>query len=340
MASAPVAPALHTGRILVRNLFLVSLLAGALYALFNFYNKQVLRGFSGNEILLLEAGAILLVAWLGARAFTSVADEALRRRGQQQHGATIRIFVNVLIAVGAILALFELAGVSAQSIFLGSAFAGIVLGLAAQTVLANVFAGLLLVVASPFHPGDRVSLISSSYGAFAPSYPHETMYPSYSGTVEDVELLYTILRLDAGGLAKVPNSVVLGALILEPKRGASRLHRIRMTFPVAVEPSVVEGALADVSSAFPADTARTPPRLEVADVSPTTWDGVIVLWSTVLDEWLVRDRVMRAVLARVKPVLPPASPAAPATGPRPPPASPPSGPPAPPVDPTPVAPLL
>jgi hypothetical protein len=81
---------------------------------------------------------------------------------------------------------------------------------------------------------------------------------------------------------------------------------------------LVEAALADVTAAFPADAARTPPRLEIADISPTTWDGVIVLWSAVLDEWLVRDRVMRAVMARLKdvgvspgaPVLPPAPPPA------------------------------
>jgi small conductance mechanosensitive channel len=337
-APAPAKPA-HTGRILLRNLLLVVLLGGALFALFNFYNKQVLHGFTDGEVLLLEAGAVLLVAWLGARAFTSASDEMLRRRGQLQHGATIRIFLNVLIAVGAILALFELAGVSAQSIFLGSAFAGIVLGLAAQTVLSNVFAGLLLVVANPFHPGDRVSLISASYGAFAPSYPHEMVYPSYSGTVEDVELLYTILRLDAGGIAKVPNSVVLGALILQPKRGGSRLHRIRMTFPLAVDAGLVEKSLSDVSSAFPADTARTPPRLEVADISSSTWDGVIVLWSAVQDEWLVRDRVMRSVLERVRAALPPTAPGASGPG-APPPAAPPATPPPAPKDPSPAVPLL
>jgi small conductance mechanosensitive channel len=302
----------RAGRILLRNLVLVVFLGGALFALFNFYNKQVLHGFTDTEVLLLEAGAVVLVAWLAARAFTSATNEVLRRQGQTQHGATVRIFLNVLIAVGAVLALFELAGVSAQSIFLGSAFAGIVLGLAAQTVLSNVFAGLLLVVASPFHPGDRVSLISSSYGAFAPSYPHEMGYPTYTGTVEDVELLYTILRLDSGGIGKVPNSVVLSALLVQPRRGISRLHRVRMTFSIGVDASIVEGALADVASAFPSDTARTPPRLEVADVSPTTWDGVIVVWSNVQDEWLVRDRVMRSVLPRVRSAMP--TPTPPTTG--------------------------
>ncbi len=291
---------------LVLNLLLVIVLAVALYSLFTIFNKLVLSPFSREEILLLEAGAILLVAYALARAFTSASDEVLRRRGQTRHGATLRIFLNLVVAVVAILALFDLAGVSAESIFLGSAFAGIVLGLAAQTVLSNVFAGLLLVLANPFRPGDRVSFISSSYGAFAPSYPHEMVYPSYAGVVEDVELLYTILRLDVGGIAKIPNSVVLGALVLQPKPGVEKAHRVRMTFPLTVPVPVVESALDGVRAAFPEETARAPPRLEVIDISAASWDGVVLLWSPILDDGTVRDRVLRAVLAR----LPTASPAA------------------------------
>lgn len=295
----------HPLRTLIRNLVLAILLAVALYVIFSVFNQDLQHNFlyslSGAEILLLEAGAVVLVAYAVARAFTSAADEVLRRRGQVRHGATIRIFLNLLIGVAAILGLFDIAGVSAQSIFLGSAFAGIVLGLAAQTVLSNVFAGLLLVLANPFRPGDRVSFISSSYGAFAPSYPHEMIYPSYSGTVEDVELLYTILQLDAGGTAKVPNSVVLGALVLQPNVGVAKAHRVRMTFPFSVDVKTVETALADVTTAFPVDAARTPPHMEVTDISAMSWDAVIIVWSPILDDGLVRDRVMRAVLQHLAP---------------------------------------
>jgi small-conductance mechanosensitive channel len=298
-------PPTHPLRILFRNLVLVVFLAAALYVVFTVFNHYVLHGFSTIEVQLLEAGAVVLIAFAAARAFTGAADAVLRRRGQARHGATIRIFLNLLIGVGAILALFDLAGVSAESIFLGSAFAGIILGLAAQTVLSNVFAGLLLVLANPFRPGDRVSFISSSYGAFAPSYPHEMVYPSYSGTVDDVELLYTILRLDAGGIAKVPNSVVLGALVLQPQPGVPKVHRVRMTFPLSIGVPTVEQALADIREAFPDDTARTPPRVEVTDIGATTWDAVVILWSPILEDSLVRDRVMRAVLSRLPPATPP-----------------------------------
>jgi small-conductance mechanosensitive channel len=284
-------------RVLVRDLLLVTLLAVTLYALFTVFNDRFLHGFTQPEIILLEAGAIVLVAFAVARSLTAATNAVLRRRGQVNHGHTVRIFLNLLIGVAVVLALFKLAGVSAESIFLGSAFAGIVLGLAAQTVLANVFAGLLLVLANPFRPGDRVSFISSSYGAIAPSYPHEMMYPSYSGVVIDVGLIYTVLSLDGGGLAKVPNSVVLGALVLQPRPGVERSVRVRMTFPLAVSVASVESALPKAIGVPQAAQPPFSPKLEVVDVSATTWDAAVSLWGLNLDEGAIRDRILRAVLA-------------------------------------------
>jgi small conductance mechanosensitive channel len=283
---------------LIRDLLLTALLGGALYLLFTVYNKELLRGLTPTELLLLEAGAVALVAYLVARALSGAANEVLVRRGQQRHGATVRLFLNLLIVVGLMLALFDLAGVSAQSIFLGSAFVGIVLGLASQTVLANVFAGLLLVVANPFHPGDRLSIVTSSYGLIGPSYAHETMLPAYTGVVEDVGLIYTVLATDQGGQAKIPNAVMLTALLLQPRPGAPRPYRFRMTFPLSVPVAEVEKALPDVSAAI-ATRGGQPPRLEVVDLSPTTWDGAVVLWSAGTDEEVLRDKVLRTVLTRV-----------------------------------------
>jgi len=281
--------------ILLRNLALTAVLAVALFVLFTVFNERVLHGLTSPEVLLLEAGAVVLVAWLVSASVTSATNVVIVRQGQRSRGHIIRLFLNLLIVIGAAFALFDIAGVSIESIFLGSAFAGIVIGIAAQTVLANVFAGILLAVADPFRPGDRVSFVSSSYGAIAPSYAHEMMYPGYPGTVEDVGLIYTVLRLDSGGVAKVPNSVVLSALVLE--QGPSQSTRVRMTFPLSLPVPRVEEAVNELAHDFPPVPGRgNAPKLEVADVSGTTWDAVVTVWSSGVGENTVRDRVLRLVL--------------------------------------------
>ncbi len=286
--------------VLIGNLVGALALAVFLFAVFTVFHQYFLTGFNQPEILLLEAGGVVLVAYLVSRAVTLATNAVLARRGAGSRVHAVRLFLNLLIAVGAVLALFRLAGVSIESIFLGSALAGIVLGLAAQTVLANVFAGLLLVVADPFRPGDRIAIVSGTYGALAPSYPHEMLYPSYSGTVADVGLIYTVLHLDTGGTAEVPNSVVLGSMVLARIPGVARSVRVRMTFPLSVGVPAVEAALPEIDATLPRTSPLTPlPRLEVADLSAATWDGVVVVWTTVPDETSVRDSVLRLVLGKV-----------------------------------------
>jgi small conductance mechanosensitive channel len=291
-------------QVLVRDLALALCLGVALYVLFTLLNHFVLDRFNALEILLLEAGAIVLVAYVVARSVSAATNALIAHRGGASRGPAIRIFLNLLIAVGAVLALFKLAGVSIESIFLGSALAGIVLGLAAQTVLANVFSGLLLILADPFRPGDRVTFVSSSYGAIAPSYPHDMMYPGYTGVVEDVGLIYTTLRVLGGEEVRVPNSVVIGALVLKPTPGIARPCRIRMTFPWSIAPATVETALARLP-ATPTLAAHElrPPALQVVDISAASWDASVVVWTRELDDAVVRDQVLRAVLGNA--VLPP-----------------------------------
>jgi small-conductance mechanosensitive channel len=289
-------------RNLILHLLGTLVLGTALFLLFTVFNARVFQGFTDPEVLAIEAGAIVLVAYLIARAVSAASSAVLARRGQVQHRAVVRLFLNLLVATGAVLALSKLAGVSAGSIFLGSAFAGIVLGLASQTVLANVFAGLLLVIANPFRPGDRATFVSPSYSTIAPSYPHELVVPGATGTIEDVGFIYTVMGLDTGGTAKIPNSVVLAALILQPRQRGPRLHRVRMTFPLAVPVATVEATLPEVAAALPAAGGKPPtPRLEVVDLTPSTWDGAVVFWSPLPDDGEVRDRVIRTVLRRVVP---------------------------------------
>jgi small-conductance mechanosensitive channel len=248
--------------------------------------------------------AKLIVTLFVAAAVTTASNEILARRGLTGRSGAVRLFLNLLIGVAVVLGLFHLAGVSAESIFLGSAFAGIVLGLAAQTVLSNVFAGLLLVIADPFRLGDRVSFVTSSYPVLPPSYPHELTYPTYSGVILDIGLIYTMVRLETGAEAHVPNAIVLTSMLLKPGRMSADVHRVRMTFPITVPVATVEAALPAVAAEFPAPLEGAPqPRFEIADLSAASWDGVFVIWARGLLESNVRDRVLRAVLPQLASAL-------------------------------------
>jgi small conductance mechanosensitive channel len=247
----------------------------------------------------LEALAILLVGFFAARLFGTAIRTYLQYIGNVTHATAVRFLVNILVAMGVTAALLHVFNVSLGNLLLSSAFAGIVIGLAAQTVLANVFAGLLIVLSTPFRVGDRIGLISSSYGALAPTYPHELTYPTYSGTVRAIGLIYTDMRLDSGRVAKIPNQVLLGALILNLSHASPRGYRIRVTFDRKVPVGRLEEALAEYVKLHPPIPGYPEPHVEVADVGPSTWDGVVVLWSNEATEESIRDAVLRRVLTKV-----------------------------------------
>ncbi|MGW5366571.1 mechanosensitive ion channel domain-containing protein [Actinopolymorpha pittospori] len=86
---------------------------------------------------------------------------------------------------------------------LGGAVTGVVVGVAAQQTLANVFAGILLLVVRPFSIGEMVQLCSGQLGG------------PVTGRVLDIGLVYVRMQSDAGPVA-VPNSQALNAVVCPP----------------------------------------------------------------------------------------------------------------------------
>ncbi|WP_297214738.1 mechanosensitive ion channel family protein [Thermoplasma sp.] len=117
------------------------------------------------------------------------------------------------------LAVLASLGINVSSVILGSAFISAVIGLAAQTVLSNVFGGLFVSVVRPFNVGDHVIINTWQYGALLPSYPpkyfsRDFMEASmYRGVIMDISMNYTTLLLESGDMVRIPNGVVVQAAI-------------------------------------------------------------------------------------------------------------------------------
>ena len=94
----------------------------------------------------------------------------------------------------------DLLGVSVQHLLLGGTIVGVVLGIALQQILANVFAGVVLLMAHPFSVGRRIRIKSGSLGG------------ELVGLVTNVILTYVVLELEDGPL-NVPNAGVLAAAV-------------------------------------------------------------------------------------------------------------------------------
>ena len=143
------------------------------------------------------------MALLGARIVRVFAEQSKKRLSD----VTAINFVAQLLQVGVFLASFILyAHVVPALRSLGTALlagvsvVSIVIGIAAQTTLSNLIAGLSLLLYRPFQIGDRVQVnIPNSF---------------VIGTIESLSLGYTVMRDDEGKQIIVPNSLMGSVVII------------------------------------------------------------------------------------------------------------------------------
>lgn len=150
-----------------------------------------------------------LIALGGAVAFLVLAALTVRRVGDEMHrvlaprvgpshAGVVRLLVTVVGLGIALLATLGLLAVPVQHLLLGGALTGVVVGIAAQQALGNVFAGLVLLLARPFNVGDQIRVLSGSLGG------------ELRGRVTGMGMTYVTLD-STEGLLSVPNSALLSA---------------------------------------------------------------------------------------------------------------------------------
>jgi small-conductance mechanosensitive channel len=191
---------------------------------------------------MLKGRARGVVAAVSGGQLSPVVDTRLRFL-RRIVGATI-IVIGIALAVAQFTELHRLA----STILASSAIAAAVIGFAARQVLANAIAGVVIAITQPIRIGDLVT------------------FEDQTGTVEDISLTYTWLRMGSEARLIIPNErLAAGVLRNDSIRSAT----------VALEVTVWLGADADETQALEVlealEDART---VRIADV---TENGVSIL---------------------------------------------------------------
>jgi small conductance mechanosensitive channel len=144
---------------------------------------------------------LLILGWGIARDVGRAFGPALFRRMDPAAAGTLGFVIRLATVAAALIVALDIVGVEARALALGGAATAVVLGLAAQQTLGNVFAGTVLLSARPFRVGDSVRLQGGPLAG------------QIEGTVSQLGLLYTTFATDDGPIM-VPNSVVLNVAVL------------------------------------------------------------------------------------------------------------------------------
>jgi len=171
--------------------------------------------------------------------FVRITARPIAERAGPTRTNTVKLLFQLLglgLVITAIISLSGPTGSNFISALVGIGFFGIVVGLAAQSVLGNLFSGLMLLAARPFNINDRISLITWQYGKFPPSLPHGWLEPAYTGVVKGITLTYTRILTYSNAVLKVPNSIVTQSLIMNLTSGRQGIIATQFEVPIQIEP--------------------------------------------------------------------------------------------------------
>jgi small conductance mechanosensitive channel len=154
----------------------------------------------------------------------------LLRRFDPGTASTVSFLVQLGTLIVVVVVALRLVELEPRAIALGGAVTAVVLGLAAQSTLGNLIAGIMLLSVRPFEIGERVRLQGGTLGG------------ELEGTIVSVGLIYTTLGRGEERLM-VPNIAVMSASVLPLRRpaGVDLLARLRR----GVKPSEVQRVLSE-----------------------------------------------------------------------------------------------
>jgi small-conductance mechanosensitive channel len=220
----------------------------------------------------------VVLATLGA-INTVVFEQAAQGSWQSRVPRLLRDLVRVLLVAtaGALVYSFvwdkELSGALAA---LG--VTSIVVGLALQEPLGNLFSGLMLLMERPFEVGDNVEVAGAS------------------GVVKEINWRSAHIKSARGVVQIVPNSTLNKEIISNYSRPRPvRMEEIEVSFSHDDPPNVVRDALLEVAQTTPGVLQEPPPIAATFAYAPSAIVYRLIYRTTEDDRWPVRNDVVTRI---------------------------------------------
>jgi len=150
-------------------------------------------------VLGLTAGFIVF-GILGVRSAARELNRFARHRAGYSAGSAVRTICLLSGAVFIVLGAVQLLNVDLRTVLVGGAITGVIVGIAAQQTLGNLFAGLVLLFARPYVPGEYIRVHSGSIGG------------PFDGRIVYTGLMYSSIETKEGRI-NIPNLSLMAAAI-------------------------------------------------------------------------------------------------------------------------------
>jgi len=251
-------------------------------------------GFTWDEVLemlkttgvdfginVVTAIAIFYIGRLVVRLFVRGLTKVMHA---QEVDKTLQTFVsnlvNMVLLMFVIVAAISALGIQTTSLIAVLGAAGLAIGLALQGSLSNFASGVLIVMFRPYKVGDWVEAAG------------------ISGSVEEVQILTTVLKTGDNKRVIVPNGQIMDSIITN--FSANNTRRIDMVIGVSYDDDLDEvrktlKGLVAADSRILKDPACT---IAVSELADSSVNFVVRPWVKTSDYWGVRFELTEAIKKR------------------------------------------
>lgn len=236
----------------------------------------------------------LVIFWGLLRAFNAIIDHASEIARERQMGIAAfmpwikKSLVAVFVVVGGLMTIQSL-GYNVSTILQGLGIGGLAFALAAQDTIANLFGSIVVAIDQPFKIGETVKI------------------GSHTGTVEDIGLRSTKIRLIDKSLVVMPNKLVSSEAVVNLSRFTQRRVEQVLGLTYDTTPEQLDELVEEIRNLILAEAEVDPTSVLVyfRDLSASSLD-IWVVYSTrdadAKKAFALKQRLnlamMRAVAAR------------------------------------------
>jgi small conductance mechanosensitive channel len=241
------------------------------------------------------SAGVLLAAWLVYWLLKHAINRFSRRRqlAEIDPGAETRFrmierlsaVVLFLVAVGLVFWIMDVTALRrvAVGIFASAGVAGIALGFAAQTPMANLVSGIIIAFAQPIRLGDNVK-VDGEYGA-----------------VESIGLFYTFIRTWDNRRLVIPNKLLSDQTIRNYTLVDARMPAlVLLRLEYGADVDAVRALLLEEAQAHPLFLPDPAPSVQVIDADDLGVSVRLMAWApSQADAWTLAVDVREGVVSKL-----------------------------------------
>lgn len=234
------------------------------------YLEKILNGIIGFLPTLLLAIVIYIVGvFVNKAVLTLFAKGTERSRMDQTVKKFLSSVIKIIITALVLIIVLTVLGIPMTSIITVLGTAGVAVGLALKDSLANVAGGVILLINQNIKVGNYVEI-----GA-------------YSGTVEEVSILFTKLATPDNKDIYIPNGIAATSAITN--YSSEGVRRVDMVFGISYDNDhrKAVAAINEVVESHPLILKDNPPFVRLSELGASSLNITVRVWAKCDDYWTV-----------------------------------------------------